>query len=246
MNLRALIFDVDGTLADTEEAHRRAFNAAFAEHGLPWNWSRAQYRDLLRVAGGKERIVHYAGTLEAPAAERVRLASLAPAIHRTKTLRYTELVRGGQVRLRPGVRRLIAQARERRIALAIATTTSAENVTSLLEAQFGPRGLALFDCVACGDCVPAKKPAPDIYLRALEALGLRAGQCIAFEDSANGLRAAKAARVFTVVTPSAWTAGEDFSAADLVLDSLADPGADLDSLARCHAAAGTAAAGIPA
>lgn len=218
--LQALIFDLDGTLADTEETHRQAFNAAFIELGLWWDWSPPLYQRLLAVSGGKERLRHYIGTLGVPAAERERLLQLVSGIHETKTRIYTELLVRGQRPFRPGVPELLRAARAAKLRLAIASTTTSANVSALLQANLGRAPDIAFDVVACGDQVSAKKPAPDIYDLALGSLRLPAEACVAFEDSLNGLRAAKAAGLVTVVTPSRWTAEEDFAGADLVLPSL--------------------------
>jgi HAD superfamily hydrolase (TIGR01509 family) len=218
--LKALVFDLDGTLADTEETHRQAFNAAFIELGLWWDWSPLLYTRLLAVSGGKERLRHYIGTLRVPLAERERLLQLVPGIHETKTRIYTELLVRGQRPFRAGVLPLLRAAREAGLRLAIASTTTAANVGALLEANLGRAPDIGFDVIACGDQVQAKKPAPDIYRLALGSLRLAAEACIAFEDSMSGLRAAKAADLVTVVTPSRWTAEEDFAGADLVLPSL--------------------------
>jgi HAD superfamily hydrolase (TIGR01509 family) len=218
--LAALIFDLDGTLADTEETHRQAFNAAFIEFALWWDWSPPLYAKLLAVSGGKERLRHYIGTLRVPAAERERLLAIVPALHETKTRIYTELLVRGQRPFRPGVLPLLRAAKAAGLRLAIASTTTSANVDALLQANLGDARDVAFDVVACGDVVPAKKPAPDIYRLALSSLRLPGDVCIAFEDSLNGLRAAKAAGLATVVTPSRWTAEEDFSGADLVLPSL--------------------------
>lgn len=218
--LEALIFDLDGTLADTEETHRQAFNAAFIEFALWWDWSPPLYADLLKVSGGKERLRHYIGTLRVPPAERERLLAIVPALHETKTRIYTELLVRGQRPFRPGVLPLLRAAKGAGLKLAIASTTTSANVDALLHANLGGARDVAFDVVACGDVVPEKKPAPDIYRLALSSLRLPAESCIAFEDSLNGLRAAKAAGLATVVTPSRWTAQEDFAGADLVLPSL--------------------------
>ena len=223
MRCAALIFDVDGTLADTEELHRQAFNEAFFACGLQWRWGPALYADLLQVTGGKERIGAYLSQQRIAAAERGRLLRLIPQIHATKTRLYLELVAQGRLRPRAGVRRLMKEARSAGLKLAIASTTSPENVQSLLRASFGADSLGWFNVIATGDVVRHKKPAPDIYNLALERLGVAPQRAIAFEDSAIGVRAAKAAGLFTVATPSLWTIGQDFSAADLVLTSLADP-----------------------
>jgi len=218
--LAGLIFDLDGTLADTEETHRQAFNAAFIELGLWWDWSPPLYTKLLAVSGGKERLQHYIGTMKVPDAERDRLQQLVPGIHATKTRIYTELLVRGQRPFRPGVTELLAAARGAGLKLAIASTTTSANVSALLQANLGTAPDVAFDVVVCGDQVAEKKPAPDLYRLALASLRLPSEACIAFEDSLNGLRAAKAAGLVTVVTPSRWTAEEEFAGADLVLPSL--------------------------
>jgi HAD superfamily hydrolase (TIGR01509 family) len=237
--LKALIFDLDGTLADTEETHRQAFNAAFIELALWWDWSPPLYARLLAISGGKERLRHYIGTLRMPAAERERLLAIVPALHDTKTRIYTELLVRGQRPFRPGVLALLRAAKGAGLKLAIASTTTSANVDALLQANLGSARDMAFDVIACGDQVLVKKPAPDIYRLSLASLRLPAEACVAFEDSLNGLRAAKAAGLATVVTPSRWTAEEDFTGADLVLPSL--EGLDLPRITRllgeAHAAA---------
>jgi HAD superfamily hydrolase (TIGR01509 family) len=232
MSLQALIFDVDGTLADTEETHRQAFNAAFVQFELPWDWRPQQYAELLTVSGGKERIVAYVDMLDLGESERARLRQLAPAIHREKTRLFTELIADGRARLRAGVARLLREAKEARVRLAIASTTTAANVEALIASNLGRDALGDFAAIACGDQVQAKKPAPDIYTLVLGTLGLPAAACVAFEDSGNGVRAAKGAGLFTVVTPTIWTATQDFRGADLVLHSLGDPRTPVDAAAQ--------------
>jgi HAD superfamily hydrolase (TIGR01509 family) len=218
----ALIFDVDGTLAETEELHRQAFNDTFAAAGLPWHWDRAAYRKLLEVAGGKERIAHYIATTPGcEAADAQRIA----AMHAAKTQRYAELIATGAAQLRPGIARLIEEARRGGIPMAIATTTSLPNVEALIEATLGKQGLAGFAVVGAGDVVPAKKPAPDIYHHVLERLALPAAQCIAFEDSVNGLKSAIASGIPTIVTPGVYTEGDQFHGALAVLSDLGEPDA---------------------
>jgi len=222
-NFRALVFDVDGTLADTEELHRQAFNEAFFSCGVQWRWGPALYAELLQITGGKERIAHYISRQQLPAAERGRLLRLIPQMHAAKTRLYRELIALGQLRPRSGVLRLMAEARQAGVKLAIASTTSPENVESLLLASFGHDAPRWFSAVATGDIVLRKKPAPDIYKVALEMLRMPAETAVAVEDSELGARSAKAAGLFTVATPSLWTIGQDFSSADLVLTSLGDP-----------------------
>ena len=222
-NLQALIFDVDGTLADTEEAHRVAFNLAFERYRLGWVWQPVDYRELLKITGGKERMNHYIDALQLPPAERRRLSTMVPDLHAEKTRFYSSVVADGAVPLRDGVARLLDEALAAGCKLAIASTTTAVNIDALLHATLGPRGLDMFSVIACGDQVRAKKPAPDIFELALHALDMRPEHAIAFEDSANGLRSASAAGLRTVVTPNYWTEGGDFSAAALLLPSLGDP-----------------------
>lgn len=241
--LRALVFDVDGTLADTEETHRQAFNDAFREHRLPYEWPVAEYEVLLDTAGGKERLLHYFSGLDVPDAERAHLVSLIPSLHAWKNERYGALVAAGHAKLRPGVARLFDEAERAGIALGIATTTSEPNVRALLTVALGAEAPRCFAVCACGDVVKAKKPAPDIYTYALDQLRCAPGDAVAFEDSANGLAAARAAGLFTVVTPSPWTARHDLSAADLLLPHLGDPDLPLppDAAARAGAPFVTAA-----
>ena len=218
---RAIIFDVDGTLAETEEGHRRAFNRAFADAGLPWRWDRDLYRKLLAVTGGKERIRYFIEDFEpeeVPGGDRDEFVG---ALHANKTRAYTQIVEGGDIELRPGVRQLIAVAREKGYRLAIATTTTPANIDALLLATLGKPARELFEAIGAGDSVPAKKPAPDVYLQVLEQLGVSPGQCIAIEDSRNGLLAAHAAGIATIVTPGVYTDDENFDEATLVVEDLA-------------------------
>jgi len=227
MSIKALIFDVDGTIADTEETHRQAFNAAFLEHELHWDWSHSEYAELLRTSGGKERLAVYIDSLSATAREKARLKGLVQLIHASKTRIYGELIADGRAPLRPGVARLIGEARAAGVRLGIASTTTSANVSALIGAQFGAEAWNWFEALACGDVVPHKKPAPDIYVRVLGMLRLPAQACVAFEDSVNGLKSAKAAGLYTVVTPTQWSAGQDFRGADLVLPGLGDADAPL-------------------
>jgi beta-phosphoglucomutase-like phosphatase (HAD superfamily) len=223
MDIEALIFDVDGTMADTEEAHRVAFNLAFERYRLGWVWQPSEYRELLKVAGGKERIGHYVESLGVGDAERARLHAMVPNIHAEKTRFYSLFVADGAVPLRTGVARLLDEALAAGCKLAIASTTTAVNIDALLHSTLGPRGPGMFSAIACGDQVPVKKPSPDIYRLALQGLGMSPSQAVAFEDSANGVRAAVAAGLWTVVTPNFWTSGGDFSAASLELPGLGNP-----------------------
>ncbi len=207
MPLEALIFDVDGTLAETEELHRAAFNAAFAAAGLAWHWDIPLYTRLLEVTGGKERIRHHAETAGLPVPDDIA------ALHADKTARYVDLVRPGAITLRPAIAQLLTDAKAAGLRLAIATTTSRANVDALLAATLATNP---FEVIAAGDEVPAKKPSPDIYHLALSRLGLPATACIALEDTQNGLTAATRAGLRTVITPSLY-GGRTFSPQPLLI-----------------------------
>lgn len=251
--LEALIFDVDGTLADTErDGHRVAFNAAFREFGLGWQWDVPLYGKLLEVTGGKERIRFYVDNFSPDFVKPKDFDDLVVALHKAKTRHYLELLGQGGIPLRSGVKRLLSEAREAGIRLAIATTTTPENVTALLQHSLGGNPTEWFEVVAAGDIVPAKKPAPDIYFWALDKLKLEARSCLALEDSENGVRASVGAGLKTVVTVNDYTLGHDFPGVVAVLSDLGEPGhpfrlisgeapgqdcADLDLLKFWHASA---------
>ena len=273
--LQALIFDVDGTLADTEAAHLAAFNRAFADLGLGWHWSVPEYTQLLHIAGGKERLAHYwrqqhpqVQALHAPAMQqrlaRLRALQNAPVsgnghaansppapdlaallqtaanaglhlvstttqamqesiarIHALKTAYYTAAIEDGAVPLRPGVLALLEAAASAGMPLAIATTTSPANIAALLRRALGADWRQRFAAVQDASTAPQKQPHPQAYQQALHALGLPASACLALEDSANGLQAARAAGLVSVITPTGFTADHDFAGALRVLPSLA-------------------------
>lgn len=228
MVVRALIFDCDGTLADTERyGHLPAFNRVFEEFGVPLRWSEDEYAERLKVAGGKERmasaltpeVVRAAGLPEDPEA----LTAVVARWHKRKTAIYTEMVEAGRLPPRPGIRRIIAAAQDAGWKLAVASTSAEPSVRAILDQAAGPDRAARFDAVLAGDCVAHKKPAPDIYLLALERLDADPADVLVIEDSPNGFEAAHAAGLRCVVTVNGYTASEDFSEAVLVVSSLGDP-----------------------
>lgn len=271
--LCALLFDVDGTLADTErDGHRVAFNRAFEEAGVGWFWDETRYGELLRVTGGKERIRLFISEDWPELLREPDIDRRIKALHAAKTRHYLSLLEAGAIPLRPGVRRLLKEARAAGLRLAIATTTTPENVTTLLrtalgesergesgrvesgrgDSRLGGSGTDWFEVIAAGDVVPAKKPAPDIFELALSELGLQAAQCIALEDSENGLQASLGAGIPTVVTTNSYTKDQEFTGALAVLDGFGEPGnpvtahagtppvsgyVDVASLVAWHAAA---------
>ena len=222
--LQAVLFDVDGTLADTEQdGHRLAFNAAFQQFNLDWNWDIDLYGELLQVTGGKERIRYYIEKYAPAALNRNDLTDWIVSLHKTKTKYFELLMEQGNIPLRPGVARLIRELRQQGIKLAIATTTTMENVSALLKSTLGEESIGWFDVIGAGDIVPMKKPAPDIYHWVLNQLKLTAQQCIAIEDSENGLKSALAADIPTLITVSGYTRLQDFNGAIAVLSDLGEP-----------------------
>ena len=221
-----LIFDCDGVLADTErDGHLPAFNQTFAEAGLPIHWSEEEYGHLLAIGGGKERLATvftplFAETAHLPT-DPDEQRDLIARWHKAKTAHYTAMVADGVLPGRPGIARIVAEAADAGWGLAVASTSAEASVRAVLEHAVGADLAAQFTVFA-GDVVPAKKPAPDIYLLALRELRVGPQDVVVVEDSANGLRAALGAGLRTIVTVSSYTADEDFTGASLVVSSLGD------------------------
>ncbi|MEE9374967.1 MAG: HAD-IA family hydrolase [Rhizobiaceae bacterium] len=219
--LKAILFDVDGTLAETEEYHRNSFNDLFAEEGFDWVWSEDEYRQLLRVTGGKERMRHYIkGRIDLDINEfpEERLLSM----HKRKSTLYRKGLENNPPQARPGVKRLVDNAIENGIILALATTTGRSNADALMLDLFPPSIFEKFETRICGEDVDLKKPDPEVYLKALQGVGVKPEEAIAFEDSSAGLKAAHAAGIRCVVTPAQYTNHHSFSGALAVLSHLGE------------------------
>jgi HAD superfamily hydrolase (TIGR01509 family) len=224
MPLKALIFDVDGTLADTElNGHRVAYNKTFAELGLDWQWSPELYGDLLSVSGGKERMHYYVSKYSPALPAEPDLDTLISDIYTRKTQVFKEMLVGGALPLREGVKRLFREAMGAGLRLAIATTTAPSNVKYLISSNLGEEALDWFDIIAAGDIVPNMKPSPEIYQLVLDEMGWDAVDCLAFEDSYNGVRSALGAGLPVIITITDYTRDDNFNGADLVLSRLGDP-----------------------
>ncbi|MFZ9739583.1 MAG: HAD family hydrolase [Prochlorotrichaceae cyanobacterium] len=244
--LKVLIFDVDGTLAETErDGHRLAFNQAFAEVGLDWFWSVETYAELTEIGGGKERIAHYLEHyLQSPLEPQTESLQSGQSqtftkdwiadLHQRKSRHYAALLQAGTIQPRPGVLRLLQEAQDQGIRLAIATTSALPNALTLLKSTLAPESVQWFEVIAAGDIVARKKPAPDIYQYVLDQLNVSPEDCLVFEDSQVGLTAAKGAGLATIVTVNDYTANQDFSAADLVITHLGEPDFPLQICGNAH------------
>jgi len=221
--LKAIIFDVDGTLAATEETHRQAFNAAFTEFNTPFQWSVSEYIELLDISGGKERILQFLQSKEFASPGNESLRDYTLKVHQRKSEIYREKLIAGHIGLRDGVERLLKEAKAKGISMAIATCTSTANVETVLKSALGEDALSYFETLVSCDLVADKKPSPAVYQYALANLGLKPEHCIVLEDTSNGNRAALATGMKTVISTHPLTADEDFTGASLVIDQLGEP-----------------------
>jgi len=218
MVLKAIIFDVDGTLSETEEAHRQAFNETFKEFGLPWVWSQALYTELLKTTGGKERMTKYLLDYLNEPVDQEKIAEM----HKRKTAVYGELISSGAAVLRPGIAELIEDAARHGVRVAIATTTNRPNVDRLSDSCFGKVASDVFEVIAAGDEVEYKKPASDVFDLAVRGLGLNPSECVGLEDSRNGLLSCNSAGIPCIVSPGVYTLWSDFSEATAVVDCFSE------------------------
>ncbi len=251
--LQAIVFDVDGTLAETERhGHRVAYNQAFDDLGADWQWGDSLYNDLLQIEGGAERLDHYLSEYRPEFVADDDRDDFVGQAHARKNVHYRALLEAGEVPLRAGIRRLLEEARAAGLRLAIASSSLRPNVRALIETALGPDAENWFEVIVTGDDVARKKPDPEVYRRVLERLDLPPAAAVAIEDSENGCRAAVACGLPTIVTTSSYTSDHDFSGSLLVVDSLGEPGApwkviagspdgadhlDLATLRRLHAQA---------
>ncbi|AFZ46630.1 HAD-superfamily hydrolase, subfamily IA, variant 3 [Cyanobacterium stanieri PCC 7202] len=223
MNLKALIFDVDGTIAETErDGHRVAFNLAFDELNLPWQWDVDFYGKLLKIGGGKERFTYYLNNYQQDFKLPSSLDDFVLNVHKIKNQYYAQLVQDKTIKLRTGVARLMTEAHQNNVRLAIASTSAVKNVKALLDGTCDPEMISWIEVIAAGDMVENKKPAPDIYLLALEKLNLSPAECVTIEDTNQGLVAATKADVKTIVTVNEYTKDENFDSAMVVLNHLGE------------------------
>ncbi|MBC6444672.1 MAG: HAD-IA family hydrolase [Alphaproteobacteria bacterium GM202ARS2] len=222
MRLAAVLFDVDGTLIESEEIHRQAFNAAFQEFGVSWHWDRALYKELLAIGGGAERLRHYVARAEPDLQTRADFSNFIDGLHKAKNFAYAELLATKSVALRPGVERLVQTCLEEGLRLAITTSTTRENVETIFRHVAGGRIKDAFEVIGDGDRVRAKKPSPDIYVWTLNELGLSPQACLAFEDTPRGVQASVKAGIAAVATVTSYTIDEAFPGAVAVLSDMGE------------------------
>ncbi len=219
MKIEGIIFDVDGTIADTEDIHRQAFNKAFSKFDLNWHWSKEKYHELLFISGGKERITRCLAEDNATK----KNTGFIEELHKCKSEYYRSILLSSDISLRPGVKRLITEAKEKNIKIGIATNSSTENLQALIKKTFKVEPEKLFNTIVTNNIIIDKKPSPEVYYRALKNLELSANKCIAVEDTANGNASAIRAGLRTVITTHAYTDDNDFNGASLVLNNLGEP-----------------------
>ena len=230
--LKAVLFDVDGTLSETERyGHLVAINEAFMAVGLDWQWSGELYGELLKVTGSTERLGHYVKNYHPDYLHiNENLDELIAEIVRHKIVNYKRIAESGEIPLRPGAERVLREVHDSDIRMGIATTTTPQNVDALLIGNIGGDVDDWFDVIAAGNIVPDKKPAPDIYTYALEQMNLKPEECLAIEDSENGVRSALAAGIPVLVIESEYSTGHDLSGAQLIVDEWGTPNEPMNIL----------------
>lgn len=223
MKLNAILFDVGGTIAESEEIHRVSFNEAFKEFGLNWYWDEAIYRELVFIGGGKERIKHYITRAWPEMLKQKNLTKYIESVHKIKGQIYEEFLNDSQLKARPGIIRLLKELKNEKIRLAIVSDTTEENLINLFKKGLGINPIEWFEILAHGGCTIQKKPSPDIYLWTLERLKLPPELCLAIEDAPRGVDSAIDAGLKVLVTPSIYTLEEKFEKSSLLLSHLGEP-----------------------
>ena len=223
MKLNAILFDVGGTIAESEEIHRVSFNEAFKEFGLNWYWDEAIYRELVFIGGGKERIKHYITRAWPEMLKQKNLTKYIESVHKIKGQIYEEFLNDSQLKARPGIIRLLKELKNGKIRLAIVSDTTEENLINLFKKGLGINPIEWFEILAHGGCTIQKKPSPDIYLWTLERLKLPPESCLAIEDAPRGVDSAIDAGLKVLVTPSIYTLEEKFEKSSLLLSHLGEP-----------------------
>ena len=230
MSLRAIIFDVDGTLGETEAVHREAFNAAFEAEGLGWHWSPERFREISRIPGGRERLRHYVENYHPECRERFDSENLYVKVHRTKTRLFGRLLEASGTSLRTGVGRLITDARSAGILLGVCTTSQLETFEILIINALGFEAISWFKAVVSGKDVERLKPDPEGYVKVLQRLRVSTEEAVVIEDAPLGVQAARAANLRVIAVPSEKTRPEDFPGAEIVLTDLGEPGMPFEAL----------------
>ena len=223
MKLNAVLFDVGGTIAESEEVHRVSFNEAFKEFGLNWYWDEAIYKELVFVGGGKERIKYYITRAWPEMLKQKNITKYIESVHKIKGQIYEEFLNDAQLKARPGITRLLKELKSNKIRLAIVSDTTEENLINLFKKGLGINPIEWFEILAHGECTIQKKPSPDIYLWTLEKLKLPAESCLAIEDAPRGVDSAIGAGLKVLVTPSIYTLEEKFEKSLLLLSHLGEP-----------------------
>lgn len=231
IKMEALIFDCDGVLVDTErDGHRVAFNKAFSEMGIPVKWDVKTYGELLKIAGGKERMKfffdHHGWPEDAAGDHDAFILNL----HILKTRMFMEIIKSGELTLRPGIARMVDSAIAKGIKLAVCSTSNERAVNLIVEKLLGPERKTHFNAILAGDVVSRKKPDPEIYQLAIRAMSLTPRKCVVIEDSRNGFLAARAAGLPCLITTNGYTENEDFTGADRVVSTLGDPPGEMVTL----------------
>ncbi len=225
MALDAIIFDVDGTIAETDEIHRAAFNLAFRDKGLRWHWSHSVYARLCAAPSSQAKMLKFITDFRAEEHEEMMTSGLLDAVITRADRHYFQLIESGSVSLRAGVARLIKEARNARIRLALCSTSPVQEFEVLLQNHFGLSALDIFDVVTSKETLEPGADVDVAYQSTLERLNCDPESCFAIDDGECGVNAARNVGLNVVATPGIYTSAGDFSGADIVLSDLGHPAA---------------------